>query len=1632
MIQRKSVWVGIGLLLVGLIAGLLAWRSTNISPLDSAASAAKKPTTTSNQTPSTATNVFPSQSANQNTLPAAGLTPISKQPASSTPAPIAGSITRQSAPFASVTQAGQNLTATNPTSGHPEVMARMAAATSVTEVLQDADLTQPAIRAMATARISEIQDAQREAAYEKAARLGIPTRIEGPGRKVSLLYDFRGDVPLYRTTTNVNAAISSGANVLRDQGAPYGLDGTGMKVAVWDEAKIRNTHREFPNSRVTIKDSASTFSDHSTHVAGTIGASGTDAQAKGMAPKATIDSYDWNTDYAEMTAVGAATASEAGKISVSNHSYGAGFDTAAEYVPWMGRYETEANTTDALAVSLPYYQIFWAAGNEQDYLLDKGGYQSITFNGLAKNVITVAAGDDAVTGGARNPAVGTLAYFSSEGPCDDGRIKPDITANGVNLYSSISTSDTAYDGTYSGTSMATPNAVGSSILLEQLYGREFSGQRLRASTLKALLIETADDVGRPGPDYQYGWGYINVKAAADLILAHKASLASPKLIEGTITNASKTLTHSFTWDGTSPIRATLCWTDPAGAAQTAADSRTRNLVHDLDLKITAPDGTTTSLPYVMPFVGTWTTASMTANATTGVNKVDNVEQVYVDAPTQAGTYTMSVSLNGTLTTANQIYSLAVTGGSSVEANPPPSVTLDSPTTGTVVLPNVPVTLTATATDKAIGGGTGIVASVQFFNGATSLGIDTTAPYSLSWTPPAAGSYVLTALATDTEGAAATSAAVNLTVLSGNGTPTISTFSPTGGISGDVITITGTNFAAVSAVKFNGVDAQFTVVSPTSIAATVPATATTGTISVTTTFGSATSAGQFTIVQNPVLISQIYGGGGGNGATYNADYIELYNRGVTSVSVSGWSVQYASASGTSWQTAALSGSIAAGKYYLVKMTTGATGAALPTADATGALTLSGARGKVALRNTTTAFNTSSPVGVSGLQDFVGYGTANAYEGTGAAPSPSTTTAIFRAGGGATDAGNNATDFTVASPNPRNSSSGSLTAPVISSGSTASGVVSQAFSYQIAASNSPASFAASGLPAGLSVNTSTGLISGTPSAAGTSNTTISATNGAGTGNATLTITVTSGGGGGTPVLIAGWDFQTTLTGGTSLSPAPNTPTLLVANFGAGTLYLDGTNGSNSWVNASTGNELSAFGGTGQNAGQGFSTVTTGSSSLAILNSTANGKSIVFIFSMTGLKNLIVSYASQRTNSGFSSQQWDYSINGTTWTNIQTISLVPTSFATQTLATISGLDGAANAYLRLTVSGATTNSGNNRLDNIQLSATTSNAIPVISTSGTLTAVDTVYGTASPTPTSFAVSGANMTAAILVTAPPGFEVSQTAGGAAGYATTQTVGAAGTISPITIYLRFAANTAADSYAGNVICSSAGAVSVIVPVATSTVQAKTLIVAALDRSKPFGTTLTLGSSAFTPTGLVLGETVGSVTLSASGGTAANDPIGSYELTASNAAGGTFSASNYDISYQPGTLTVTGQDFSSWISGKYSGPAALSGADPEGDGISNLVEFFMGLDPALNDAPGTTNISLSVDQLSFTYRKSKSVTGTTGTVKWKNDLTAVAAWSASGVTDVLVSDQGAYEIRKASVTVGAGEASKFLRLEVTSP
>ncbi|HVY44819.1 MAG TPA: lamin tail domain-containing protein [Minicystis sp.] len=182
----------------------------------------------------------------------------------------------------------------------------------------------------------------------------------------------------------------------------------------------------------------------------------------------------------------------------------------------------------------------------------------------------------------------------------------------------------------------------------------------------------------------------------------------------------------------------------------------------------------------------------------------------------------------------------------------------------------------------------------------------------------------------------------------------------------------------------------------------------------------TPSGFTSTLSYPVVMSQIYGAGGNNGATYNHDFVELYNRGNVAVNLSGWSIQYASATGSSWQAAALSGTIPPGGYFLVQLAGGATGANLPTPDLSGfTLNMSGSQGKVALVNSTTLLTGTCPAGGT-IVDFIGYGpTANCYEGTGPAGQTGGPSSAQRAGAGCTDANDNASDFTIAAPAPRNS-------------------------------------------------------------------------------------------------------------------------------------------------------------------------------------------------------------------------------------------------------------------------------------------------------------------------------------------------------------------------------------------------------------------------------------------------------------------------------------------------------------------------------------------------------------------------------------------------------------------------------------
>jgi len=538
---------------------------------------------------------------------------------------------------------------------------------------------------------------RKEIAVQKAIEKGWAIRQEVDGVLFEIMDLDELGMPIYYTTHNVDAAKTVSTNkVYTGGGLGLSLDGTNMKAGVWDGGTVRTTHQEFNNTgtpRVTNIDASATHY-HATHVAGTIAAGGVQANAKGMAFNASIDAYDWNNDLSQM-----ATAATNGLL-ISNHSYGnvagwawgdyANLGSNAWY--WFGTtsisgtedfvfgfYNSQCANYDNLAINAPYYLIVKSAGNDagqgpapetSHYVRNSSGnwissstvrqkdggtngYDCIPTWGNAKNILTVGAVSDIVNGYAQ-PSDVVIAWFSSRGPTDDGRIKPDVVGNGVGLYSTQDTTDIKYL-TLNGTSMSAPNVTGSLLLLQQHHNNLYSSYML-AATLKALSIHTADEAGaNEGPDYFFGWGLLNTATAAQLI-SNKDQTSYIK--EESLSNGN-TYTFQVTATGTEPLMATIVWADPAGTPPAnSLNPTTKMLVNDLDLRITK--SASTYYPYVLD------RANPANAATKADNSIDNVEKIYIASP-DAGDYTITVTHKGTLTSAPQAFSLIVSGISNAYA-----------------------------------------------------------------------------------------------------------------------------------------------------------------------------------------------------------------------------------------------------------------------------------------------------------------------------------------------------------------------------------------------------------------------------------------------------------------------------------------------------------------------------------------------------------------------------------------------------------------------------------------------------------------------------------------------------------------------------------------------------------------------------------------------------------------------------------------------------------------------------------------------------------------------------------------------------------------------------------------------------
>jgi hypothetical protein len=550
------------------------------------------------------------------------------------------------------------------------------------------------------AEIKVLQEQERQKAIEAAKKKGWPIRgrnSKGQTYELQRL-DERGN-PVYYITSNLGAAKTSSTNKIWPSGVMgLNLTGQGMKAAVWDGGAVRLTHQEF-GGRVTQADNAFTLNDHATHVTGTVAAAGVVPQAKGMAFQSKIDAYDWNQDLSEMFQAAAQG------LMISNHSYGAtigwqpvenftDINGQAQTNKWVwngdisvsttedsraGIYDAKAHVLDRIARLAPYYLMHWAAGNDRGETLnpgdpyftrnDTGGYvpanlptppppdgpfNLVSSQAAAKNVLTVGAVHEIPNGynPLGSPSQVVMSNFSCWGPTDDGRIKPDIVAKGVNVYSASDTADNKYF--YSdGTSMASPAVAGSLLLLQQ-HNFNKHGVYLRAATLKALAIHTADEAGpAPGPDYMYGWGLLNTAKAAQLINDKDVTAL---FFEDSLLN-QQSWTYKINTNGGKPLVATLVWADVPGPIQQVdqLNSPTKRLVNDLDLRISK--GTTTHFPWKLNPNFNWK-GQTGPTATKGDNDLDNVEQVFIDNP-EPGCYTLTITHKGNLQQGPQHFSLIV-------------------------------------------------------------------------------------------------------------------------------------------------------------------------------------------------------------------------------------------------------------------------------------------------------------------------------------------------------------------------------------------------------------------------------------------------------------------------------------------------------------------------------------------------------------------------------------------------------------------------------------------------------------------------------------------------------------------------------------------------------------------------------------------------------------------------------------------------------------------------------------------------------------------------------------------------------------------------------------------------------------
>jgi len=415
--------------------------------------------------------------------------------------------------------------------------------------------------------------------------------------------------PIKPRVLNYNNRAAQGADAL---GATSGrrLFGDGVVVGVGDDANP-SSHIDF-TGRLIVRTPAP-YNVHGTHTSGTVAGGGIlNPMYQGMAPHSTIVSQYFSDILAN-----APTYVNDYDMVLTNNSY-TDYPSGCAY---DGEYDALAYATDAQLYDYPYLLHMFASGNDGSYTCTPFPFQFATIKSgfqCAKNALIVGQVDNTNYAGTNTYLTGS---GSSAGPTLDGRIKPEIVAGGTGVISTIP--GNGYEKQW-GTSMASPTITGAMALLVQRYRQLAGGGDPPAILLKALACNTANDLGNPGPDYIFGYGSMNARAAVQCMEGGQFGYT-------TINNGQ---TQNFSLpvpSGLAQLRIMIYWNDyPAAPYSPVA------LVNNLDLTVKDP----TSFVH-HPLILNSNPASVNNNAVEGIDSVNNIEQVVVNNPT-SGTYQIGI------------------------------------------------------------------------------------------------------------------------------------------------------------------------------------------------------------------------------------------------------------------------------------------------------------------------------------------------------------------------------------------------------------------------------------------------------------------------------------------------------------------------------------------------------------------------------------------------------------------------------------------------------------------------------------------------------------------------------------------------------------------------------------------------------------------------------------------------------------------------------------------------------------------------------------------------------------------------------------------------------------------------------